>query len=143
MKSMFSIQEIIWANFNIAFPLSFLYCSVLHSNLVTSFTKRLKRVNKKKNQPGHLIPVTGTSETELACENGLPDISSDLKHLRTTFWFPIELENKSRVGFRFNIQVKLSRGTLMSFSPNRNPPIVENASLGFSSRQIQWHRHFT
>lgn len=89
-----------------------------------------------------MIPVTGVSETELAGENWLSDVALDLKNLWTTLRFAVELKDKSRIRFGFNIQVKLSRGGF-GLIIESNPAIVEDDGVGLSSREIQGDGEFT
>lgn len=62
----------------------------------------------------------------------------DLENLRTAFRFAVELEDKSRIGFGFYIQMKLRGGAFGIFS-YPNPTIVEHCGLGYRSGEIQGH----
>lgn len=96
------------------------------------------------NLPGSLGSISGVSEAEFAGEDGLSDIASDLKHLRTTLRLAVELKHESRVGFRLDIQMKLGNPSTRAFPgpfADGNPPVVEHTGLGLGSRQIQGDRN--
>lgn len=60
----------------------------------------------------------------------------DLENLRTAFRFAVELEDESRIGFGFNIQMELSGRAFGVFS-YPNPSIVEHCGFGYRSGEIQ------
>lgn len=70
----------------------------------------LKGKKERDNDPpGALMAVAGATKTEITCENRLANIASNLKHLRATLWFTVELEDEARVRFGPDIYVKLRR----------------------------------
>lgn len=72
----------------------------------------------------------------------MPNVALDLKNLRATRWFTVELKDESGIRLGLDIQVELGRGAF-GFLTQRNPAIVEDGSLGLRSGEIQWHGHFT
>ena len=109
-----------------------------------SFSKiKSSEKDEQINLPGSLGSIAGVSEAEFAGEDGLSDITLDLKHLRTTLRLAVELKHESRVGFGLNIQMKLGNlrtGALNAFADG-DPPVVEHTSLTLGSRQIQRDRN--
>lgn len=93
--------------------------------------------------PGSLITVAGVPETELACEDRLPNVALNLENLGAAFGFAVELEDESRVGFGFDVEVELGGGASLGFFPHWNPPIVEDQWFGLGARKLEWDGDFS
>ena len=94
---------------------------------------------RKNDPPGTLMAVAGTTKTEITGENRLANIASDLKHLRATLRFTVELEDEPGVRFGPDIYMKLRRRRALRILTDRGPPIVENNGPRFCPLEIQRH----
>lgn len=107
--------------------------------------RKRKALMYEEKVPGSLITVTGGcwTEAELASEHRLPDITLNLKNLRTTHRLTVELENESRIRLRFDIQMELRawRAFIRIFA-DCDPTIVKHTSLALRSGEIQRDCHF-